>query len=196
MKFSDDAPAKLACLISGSGRSLENLAEQVLAQDMPARIVLVISSRPGVRGLEVARDFRFPAQVLSPREFASPQAFGDAVWQEIRKADCDFVCLLGFLSFLPIPKDYEGRVLNIHPSLLPKYGGKGMYGDKVHEAVLAAGDTESGCTVHYATNEYDAGPIILQRKVEVLPDDTPETLAARVFEEEKVAFPEALKLLV
>lgn len=196
MKFSHDVPARIACLISGSGRSLENLAEQILRLDMPARIVLVISSRPGVRGLEIAETFRFPHRVISPKDHSDEESFALANWSAIRQADCDFVALLGYLSFLPIPRDYQDRVLNIHPALLPKYGGKGMYGRHVHQAVLDAGDTESGCTVHFANNEYDAGPILLQRRCPVLPDDTVETLAARVFEEEKKAFPAALHTLI
>lgn len=196
MKFSDDAPARIACLISGSGRSLENLAEQILVMDLPAKIVLVVSSRPDVRGLQVAKTLGFPAQVIARKDHRNQESFVEANWTEIRGADCDFVALLGYLSFLPIPPDYENRVLNIHPALLPNYGGKGMYGDHVHEAVLAAGETESGCTVHMANNEYDAGPILLQRRCPVLPDDTVETLAARVFEEEKKAFPAALKTLI
>ncbi len=196
MKFTADAPARIACLISGSGRSLENLAEQILKMDLPAQIVLVVSSRPEVRGLTIAEHFRFPSRVIARKDFADPEAFSEANWLAIRKANCDFVALLGYLCFLPIPSDYEDRVINIHPALLPKYGGKGMYGNHVHRAVLAAGETESGCTVHLANNEYDAGPILLQRKCPVLPDDTVESLAARVFEEEKKAFPEALQSLI
>ena len=196
MKFSPDAPARIACLISGSGRSLENLAEQILRMDLPAKIVLVISSRPAVRGLEVADSFRFPHRVLSPKDFPDRESFAEANWMEIRKADCDFVALLGYLSLLPIPPDYDNRVLNIHPALLPRFGGQGMYGNHVHRAVLDAGETESGCTVHLANNEYDAGPILLQRRCPVLPDDTVESLAARVFEEEKKAFPAALQSLI
>ena len=196
MKFSADVPARIACLISGSGRSLENLAEQMLQLTLPAKIVLVISSRSGVRGLDVADTFRFPSSVISPKEHPDEESFALANWSAIRQADCDFVALLGYLSFLPIPQDYENRVLNIHPTLLPNHGGKGMYGHHVHRAVLDAGDTESGCTVHFANNEYDAGPILLQRRCPVLPDDTVDSLAARVFEEEKKAFPAALQTLV
>jgi phosphoribosylglycinamide formyltransferase-1 len=101
--------------------------------------------------------------------------------------------MAGFLSLWTIPPDLAGRVLNIHPALLPKFGGKGMHGHHVHEAVLAAHETESGCTVHYADNTYDTGPIILQRKVPVLPADTPDSLAARVFEQECLAYPEAIR---
>jgi folate-dependent phosphoribosylglycinamide formyltransferase PurN len=104
--------------------------------------------------------------------------------------------MAGFLSLWTIPPDFHNRVMNIHPALLPKYGGKGMHGHHVHEAVLAAGETESGCTVHFADNSYDTGPIILQRKVPVLPNDTPDTLAARVFEQERIAYPEAVRRFI
>jgi folate-dependent phosphoribosylglycinamide formyltransferase PurN len=102
--------------------------------------------------------------------------------------------MAGFLSLWRIPEDRFGWVINIHPALLPDFGGKGMYGHRVHEAVLAAGRTESGCTVHFCDNEYDHGPIILQRKVRIKPNDTADTLAARVFEQECVAYPEAVRL--
>jgi folate-dependent phosphoribosylglycinamide formyltransferase PurN len=102
--------------------------------------------------------------------------------------------MAGFLQLLRIPDDFAGRVLNIHPALLPAFGGQGMYGRRVHKAVLAAGVKESGCTVHVADNEYDHGPIVLQRTVEVRPDDTPEALADRVFAAECEAYPEAIRL--
>ena len=109
-------------------------------------------------------------------------------------AQVDLVCLAGFLSYWIIPDRFDGRVMNIHPALLPSFGGKGMFGHHVHEAVLACGCRVSGCTVHFVNNEYDAGPIILQRAVQAYADDTPDTLAARVFREECVAYPEAVRL--
>jgi phosphoribosylglycinamide formyltransferase-1 len=126
------------------------------------------------------------------RESMTPQAFQDAITKAV--SDADLVCMAGFLSLWRIPDDMMGRVINIHPALLPDFGGKGMYGLRVHRAVLAAGRTESGCTVHFCDNEYDHGPIILQRKVPVLPDDTPESLSARVFEQECIGYPEAVRL--
>jgi len=123
----------------------------------------------------------------------SPEEFSAAAFTAIEEADCALVVLAGFLRFLPLPKEWEGRVLNIHPSLLPAFGGKGYYGDRVHKAVLEEGATRTGCTVHYVDNIYDNGPILLQRAIEVSPDDTVETLGARVFEEEKLALPEAIR---
>jgi phosphoribosylglycinamide formyltransferase 1 len=134
-------------------------------------------------------------QVVSRKEFDSIEAFSDRIFSICEQAGAEMVCLGGWLSLLRIPEQWIGRVLNIHPALLPKFGGKGMWGHHVHEAVLAAGEKTSGCTVHFVNNEYDAGPIILQRTCPVLADDTPDTLAARVFEEEKRAYPDAIDLV-
>jgi phosphoribosylglycinamide formyltransferase-1 len=131
---------------------------------------------------------------LAPRAHADPGALSRAVFAEVERARADLVVLAGYLHLLPIPESWRGRVLNIHPALLPKFGGKGFYGERVHRAVLAAGERESGCTVHYVTDEYDSGPPLLQLRVPVLPDDTPETLAARVFEAEKRALPAAIRM--
>jgi len=193
MSFTAENPARLAVLLSGSGRSLQNLAEHIEAGELPARIELVISSRRKAFGLQRAEKFGLPRLVLRPRDFASVAEYSAAVFDEIRARRIDFVCLMGFLSLLRLPDDYEMRVLNIHPALLPEFGGKGMYGHHVHDAVLAAGRKESGCTVHWCTNEYDSGPIILQRRCPVLPADTADALAARVFEQEKIAYIEALR---
>ena len=114
--------------------------------------------------------------------------------QILEDARADLVCLAGYLKLLPIPKRWQGRILNIHPALLPKFGGPGMFGDRVHRAVLEAGEQISGCTVHLCTDEFDRGPIVVQRTCPVVPGDTPETLAARVFEQECVAFPEAIRI--
>ena len=126
---------------------------------------------------------------------ADRRSFSETIFDLCRKADVDLVTLAGFLCHLEIPDDFAGRVMNIHPALIPAFCGKGMYGEKVHAAVLERGCKVSGCTVHFADNEYDHGPIILQRAVPVLDDDTPDTLAARVFEQECEAYPEAIRLL-
>ena len=186
---------KLAALISGSGRTVVNLAEHIARGALDARLVVVVSSRAGVAGIERARELGLPTVLIPRRDFADAGAFSEAVWAALRPHAPDLVCMAGFLSLLHIPADYEGRVLNIHPSLLPAFGGAGMYGRRVHEAVIASGATVSGCTVHLADNEFDRGTILIQRDVPVLPTDTPETLAARVFEEERVAYPEAIRLL-
>ncbi len=189
-------PARLAVLISGTGRSLQHLHDRIEQGEVPAEIRLVISSRGDAPGLARARNFGLPCCVVRRRDHATAESFREAVFSKIRAAACDLVLLMGYLQLLPIPPDYEGRVLNIHPALLPDFGGKGMYGDRVHAAVLASGAAESGCTVHFCDNEYDHGPILVQRRCPVLPGDTVEDLAHRVFEEEKKAWLEALRLVL
>jgi phosphoribosylglycinamide formyltransferase-1 len=183
----------VAVLVSGGGRSLENLCEEIEAGRLDCRIVLVLSDRPGVRALERAARREIDAVVVPRREFADAESFGAAVFAEVEARGAELVVLAGFLRLLPVPDAWRGRVLNIHPALLPAFGGRGFYGDRVHAAVLERGVRFTGCTVHYVTNEYDAGPILLQRCVEVLPGDTVDSLAARVFEEEKRALPEAIR---
>lgn len=180
--------------VSGGGRSLENLAEKIAAGELEARIVLVVSNAPQAFALERAKRLRIPALVLDPERKLTPAEFGAEAFAAVESARADLVVLAGFLRLLAIPESWLGRVLNIHPALLPDFGGKGFYGDKVHAAVLASGARESGCTVHYVTNEYDKGPILLQRRVPVHPDDDVHTLAARVFEAEKLALPEAIRV--
>lgn len=185
---------RLAVLLSGGGRTLENLLACSQRGELPARVAVVVSSREGVRGNDIARAAGLPLVVLPRRQFPSAVAFSEAIWAAIEPYAVDLVVLAGFLSKLTIPAAYEGRVMNIHPSLLPLFGGRGFYGERVHRAVLEAGVKVSGCTVHFVDEHYDAGPIILQRCVPVLDDDTPESLAERVFAEECRAYPEAIQL--
>ncbi len=185
------APIRLGMLISGGGRTLVNLQEHIAAGTLNANIEIVISSRGDVKGVERSRELRLPTIVIERRSLSS-ETFQHAITDAV--AGVDLVLMGGFLSLWRIPDEFYGRVMNIHPALLPEFGGRGMYGERVHEAVLAAGKTVSGCTVHFCDNEYDHGPIILQRKVPVLPDDTPDTLAARVFEQECIAYPQAVRL--
>ena len=184
-------PISLTVLISGGGRTLLNLHECIQNGSLPARIDTVISSRPNVTGIERAGRAGLPVMVIERRRLSEPDfqsALSDAV------GDVDLICMAGFLSLWRIPERFRGRVINIHPALLPDFGGHGMYGMRVHEAVLAAGCTQSGCTVHFCDNEYDHGPIILQRRVPVHAQDTPEDLAQGVFAEECIAYPEAIRL--
>lgn len=187
------APHPIAVLVSGGGRSLENLAQVIAAGELDCRIALVISSKRGALALERARRLELDSMVIDAENALAPEAFGARVFAGVEERGCELVVLAGFLRLLPIPAAWEGRVINIHPSLLPAFGGKGYYGERVHRAVLARGVQFSGCTVHYVTNEYDAGPVLLQRCVRVHPDDTPDSLAARVFEEEKLALPAAIR---
>lgn len=185
---------RLAVLVSGSGRSLENLCERIDAGDLAAGVALVVSNRADAYALERARRRSITALVVDPERQLAPEEFSQRVFAACEAAGADLVVLAGFLRFLPVPAAWEGRVLNIHPSLLPAFGGKGCYGDRVHAAVLARGVQYTGCTVHYVTNEYDAGPILLQKVVPVEPGDDVHALAARVFEAEKIALPEAIAL--
>ncbi|NLW51008.1 MAG: phosphoribosylglycinamide formyltransferase [Candidatus Brocadiaceae bacterium] len=185
---------RLGVLISGGGRSLQNFIDLSETGRLRAQVVKVVSSRPDAGGLARARRCGIPACVVRRRDFATAQAFADAVTAELRAEDVHLVALAGFLSLYRIPACYAGRVMNVHPALLPSFGGRGFYGDRVHRAVLECGCKVSGCSVHFADNEYDQGPIIVQRAVPVLEDDDEHTLAARVFEQEKAAYPEAVNL--
>ena len=155
---------------------------------------MVIASRPNIRGIEIGKAAGIPTHLVRPKDFPTVEAYSDAMARLLDEARVDLVCLAGFLSYWIIPDRYLGRVMNIHPALLPAFGGKGMYGHHVHEAVLRRGCKVSGCTVHFVNNAYDEGPIILQRAVPVYAEDTPDDLAARVFEQECIAYPEAIRL--
>jgi len=186
-------PATLAVLISGSGSTLQNLIDRCADGSLSASIVAVVASRPGISGIERAERAGLRVSVV---ERKPAETFSDRVFAAVRGSGAGLVILAGWLHLLRIPPDFENRVLNIHPSLLPAFGGPGMYGRHVHEAVLASGATMSGCTVHFADNSYDTGPVLLRREVPVLVGDTPETLAARVQAAECVAYPEAIRRIV
>lgn len=185
---------RVALLISGGGTTLANLIARIGDGRLTnVRIEQVISSRPDARGLQIAAKAAIPTQVVARREFDGDAAFSEAISAALSQCDVDLVAMGGFLSLWTIPNVWAGRVLNIHPALLPDFGGRGMYGRHVHEAVLKAGASESGCTVHLADNEYDHGPVVARRRVAVLPDDTPEALAARVGEAERELYPAVLR---
>jgi phosphoribosylglycinamide formyltransferase-1 len=185
-------PLKLAVLMSGGGRSLLNLKQRIDEGKLDARIDVVVSSRANAPGVERARAAGMRV-IVAERARLSPSQFQDAITNAVQGVD--LVVMAGFLSMWQVPAEFAGRVINIHPALLPDFGGPGMYGSKVHDAVLRSGRKESGCTVHYCDNQYDHGQIILQRKVPVLATDTPDTLAARVFEQECEALPQAIQLI-
>jgi phosphoribosylglycinamide formyltransferase-1 len=187
-------PLRLAVLLSGSGTTLQNLLDRSADGRLPARVVLVVSNRSDAYGLQRAERAGVPTAVVERRECGSREEFSDRIFGLCREQAADLVCLAGFLQLLTIPDDFGGRVLNIHPSLIPSFCGKGFYAHRVHEAALAYGVKVSGCTVHFADNVYDHGPIVLQRVVSVQDDDTADTLAARVFEQECEAYPEAIRL--
>lgn len=195
MHFPPRSPLRIVVLISGGGTTLRNLIEKIAAGQLNARIERVISSNAAARGLQFAREAGIPADAIERKAFEANEAFSAAIFAACRKSSADVVVMGGFLKLIEIPSDFENRVLNIHNALIPAFCGKGFYGPRVHEAVLEYGAKLSGCTVHFADNRYDHGPIILQRAVPVLDDDTPETLAARVFAAECEAYPEALRLI-
>ncbi|MEX1159081.1 MAG: phosphoribosylglycinamide formyltransferase [Thermomicrobiales bacterium] len=185
---------QVAVFLSGTGRTLENLLARRAAGDLEIDIPVVISTRPGVRGLEIAGAAGIEAHVVRRREYPTPSAMSARIQALLAPHRIELIVLAGFLSQLEILPEWEGRMLNIHPSLLPLFGGRGLYGTRVHEAVLASGMKVTGCTVHLVNAEYDAGPILLQRCLPIHDDDTPETLGARVFALECELYPEAIRL--
>ena len=185
---------KLAVLLSGSGRTLENVQQAILAGRLSARVVVVVSSKSAAYGLVRARQHGLDAVVVPRRDYPDLQAFNDAINAVLARYPIDLVILAGFLSLYQPPPALIGRVMNIHPALLPAFGGRGLYGERVHRAVLESGVKLSGCTVHFADACYDHGPIILQAAVPVDDDDTVESLAARVFAAECELYPQAIQL--
>lgn len=185
--------ARIAVLLSGSGTTLQNLIDRIERNELDASIACVISSRSGVYGLERARQHHIPTATVLRKAFEDAQQFSDAIWEQVRAYPVDLVVLAGFMSLLHVPDDFKHRILNVHPALIPAFCGKGMYGHHVHEAVLAYGAKISGATVHFVDNEYDHGPIVLQKATPVLEDDTPDTLAERVQATEREIYPQAIQ---
>lgn len=181
--------ARLAVFLSGSGRTLVNIAERIEAGSLRAEIVLVVASRECL-GAERARERGFETRVM-PGNLSANE-----VESALRSVDADYAALAGYLRLLGVPEPYRGKMVNIHPALLPSFGGHGMYGDRVHQAVLDAGCKVSGCTVHFCDDRYDTGPIIAQACCEVRDDDTVETLAKRVFALETELYPRAIRMMV
>jgi formyltetrahydrofolate-dependent phosphoribosylglycinamide formyltransferase len=188
-----DPPIRLAMCVSGGGTTLQNLIELIRSRRLQAQIVQVVASKPRIGAIPKAEAAGIPL-ALASRTAQSTAEFSTSVFDPIRRSKADLVILGGFLALVKIPSDYRGRVINIHPALIPSFCGKGYFGSKVHRGVIDAGVKVSGCTVHFADDSYDSGPIILQRAVPVLEDDTVDTLAARVFKEECKALPEAIEL--
>lgn len=187
-----DPPIRLAVCASGGGTTLQNLLDRIADGRLAASVVQVVASRPGIGAIARAERAGIPVAVEA-RAGRSLGDFSASVFDPIRSASADLVILGGFLSLIDIPEDYAGRVINIHPALIPAFSGKGFHGSAVHRAAIESGVKFSGCTVHFADATYDTGPIILQRPVPVLDDDTPESLAARVFEAECDALPDAIQ---
>lgn len=181
---------KLAVFISGRGSNLKAILDACDAPDFPARVELVVSNIPDAFGLTYASSRNIPALIVPHKAYAGRAAFEEALLNDIAPYKPDLICLAGFMRLLsPVfIKQYEGRIINIHPSLLPAH--KGL---DTHRRVLEAGDAQTGCTVHIVTPEMDEGPVLVQRAVDVLADDTEQTLAARVLEQEHIAYKAAIE---
>jgi phosphoribosylglycinamide formyltransferase-1 len=198
--MNDDVPSdtpprrfSIAVLLSGQGRTLANLLTHIERDALPVDIRCVIGSKPGIGGLAIAANAGISTHIIQRRDFPDTDAFSAANWDVLSAYDPQLIVHAGFLHKLLVAPGWEGRVINIHPSLLPAFGGKGMYGHHVHAAVLAHGCKVSGCTVHICDDAYDAGPIVAQRCVPVMDDDTPETLGDRVFAAESVLYPVVIR---
>ena len=187
-------PLRLAVLISGGGTTLENLHTKIARSELNAEVCVVIAGNESCGGISKAEGQGLRAEVVARSQFVSVADFSRRIFDLCRESEVDLVVLAGFLSLIEIPEDFRFRVMNIHPALIPSFCGRGFFGHHVHEAVLDRGAKVSGCTVHFADNEYDHGPIVLQIPVPVLEDDDPGILASRVFQAECEAYPEAIRL--
>ncbi|MEQ8523206.1 phosphoribosylglycinamide formyltransferase [Gracilimonas sp.] len=180
---------------SGSGTNFQSIIDAVQRGDISARISGLITNKSGIRAIERAETNNIPVQVINPDELTNENEFGVELIQQLEAWNTDVIALAGYLKKIPsaIIKKYPNRILNIHPSLLPKYGGKGFYGSNVHKAVIEAGEKESGCTVHVVTEEFDEGPVLAQTKVSVHENDSPEELAKRILKQEHRLYPETIQ---
>ena len=181
-------------MVSGGGRTLLNLADRIDDGTLPATVALVISSRPDCPAVGRAAHRGFDVRVAAAADFPDEARMHDAITAWLREREVDVVCLCGYLRWFRLEEPFASCTMNIHPALLPKFAGRGMYGLRVHRAVLDSRAQQSGCSVHFVDDQYDHGPIILQRTCRVLPDDDAQRLAARVFEQECLAYPEAIRL--
>ncbi len=198
--MSDRNPLKLAVMVSGSGSNLQAIIDRFHREDKDTRtvsVVLVISDREGAYGLERARNAGIDTIVIAPSDYSGSDAFGEKLIETYKRYEIEYIVLAGYLKMIPanVVKCYRNRIINIHPALLPLFGGKGMYGIQVHRAVLESGMKVSGASIHFVDEIYDHGPIIAQRTVPVYSDDTPESLAARVLEVEHRLLPDAIELI-
>lgn len=189
-----DENLRLGVLLSGGGRTMVNIAAKITQGTLDAQIVTVISSRSTVAGVERARQLGLEPHIVRKKDLPDLDDFSNRLVEILDAAHVDLVVQCGWLCLWKLPDHYHHKVMNIHPALLPAFGGQGMWGHHVHQAVLAAGCKVTGCTVHFVTNEYDAGPIIVQRPCAVLDDDDPDSLADRVFLQECLAYPQAISL--
>jgi phosphoribosylglycinamide formyltransferase-1 len=191
---------RIAVLVSGGGSNMQfiiNSTKNGILKGL-AQVVLVISNNPNAYALERARNENIKSVCVERKNFEEEKSFNDSILKELKNAEIDIVCLAGYMRIIghEIIKTYHGRMLNIHPALLPKFGGKGMYGHYVHEAVVKAREIKSGATVHFVEEKYDAGEIIIQQEVEVFENDSPEDVAKRVLDVEHQIYPKAIKEVI
>ncbi|MEK7775162.1 MAG: phosphoribosylglycinamide formyltransferase [Candidatus Zixiibacteriota bacterium] len=190
--------ARLAVFISGGGSNLQAIIDASLRGELSAEVAWVVSSTPSAYGLTRARNAGIEATVVARNADESIEIYGERLLRDLQSRRIDYIALAGYLKLLPtvVVRTYRDKIVNIHPALLPKHGGKGMYGHHVHSAVIAAGDKESGVTIHLVNEAYDEGRILLQVRVSVLADDTPETLAARILVHEHEQYPKVIDKLI
>jgi phosphoribosylglycinamide formyltransferase-1 len=193
-----DNKKRLAVFCSGTGSNFKVLFHSIIERELPAEIVLCLSNRSQCGAMEFAKEYGIETVHLSEKQFGTIDDYANAMLRALQKRQIDLILLAGYLCKIPdaVVAAYPEKIINIHPSLLPQFGGAGMYGMRVHEAVIASGETRSGATVHFVNEEYDKGRIIMQNHVPVLTGDTPETLAERVLRCEHRLYPEALEQLL
>jgi formyltetrahydrofolate-dependent phosphoribosylglycinamide formyltransferase len=185
----------IAVFASGRGSNFQAILDAIDAGILPARVVVLMSNKSEAGAVEIARARNISTQHFSQKMFSSEKALADAILEVLEKNHAEFIVLAGYLKKIPahVIRQYRNRIINIHPALLPSFGGEGMYGHYVHEAVIARGEKVSGATVHLVDEEYDRGPIVMQKTVDILPDETPDSLAEKVLTVEHEIFPLALK---
>jgi len=186
---------RLAVLLSGSGTTLQNLIDHAADGTLDAKVACVIASRASAYGLERAAKNGIPAKAITSKDIPNPGERSMAIWEDIRKHKTDLVVLAGYMSLLTVPPDYEHRIVNVHPALIPAFSGKGMYGHHVHEAVIEYGAKVTGATVHFVDDAYDNGPIIMQEAIPVHDHDTADSLAERVQALERKLYPKAIQMI-
>lgn len=189
---------KIVVFASGSGSNLQAIIDAISAGQIRGEISGLIAGKPGIKAIDRANKADIPVAILQPSAFSSTSEFSEALLKQLKEWDPQLIVLAGYLQKIPaeVIHEYEGSIINIHPALLPKYGGKGFYGLAVHKAVLEAGEKKSGCTIHLVTDNYDEGPFLDRAEVDVLPDDTSESLAARILEQEHRLLPEVIAKII
>ena len=183
---------KIAVWISGGGTTLNNILNCVSTENLEVDVCLVVSSSSAVDGVEIAQTAGIETQIVRRREFDSPEGYRDEMFRRCREMGVQYVVMAGFLKHVLIPSDFTNRGINIHPSLIPAFCGKGMYGNRVHQAVVDSGVSASGCTIHFVDNEFDHGPIIYQQTVQLTQGDCAEDVRQKVFVAECEAYPKVL----